>query len=311
VNLLVGTLIMGLVLSAATVGVLVSFRVLRTLDLTAEGAFGVGAAVAAAAIGAGASPSAATVVAVGAGVVAGAVTGALHTRLRIDTLLAGILTSTALYSVMLYVMAGGDLSITTRGTIYSAADRAWRGLGGTDVTVFGTAVSAASWAALALLIVVVASIALAVAWFLRTRLGLAVRAAGDNPDMARAQGVNVGRMLVLGLAIANGLVGFSGALFAQYQGFANVQMALGAYVTALGCLVLGEALVGGRRVGTRVMGAIVGTVTFRLLVSGALRLGLDPAALKLATALFVIAVLVVQGGVQRARARHTREAGAG
>jgi putative ABC transport system permease protein len=223
-------------------------------------------------------------------------------------LLAGILASTALYSVMLYVMGGGDLSIADRETVFSAADRGWRGLGGGDVTVFGTTVSAASWASLALLIVIASSTALALAWFLRTRLGLAARAAGDNPSMARSQGVDVGGMVLLGVALANGLVALAGALFAQYQGFANIQMALGTFVTAIGCLVLGEALFGRHRVGAQVGGAIVGTVLFRLLVSGALRLGLDPDSLRLVTAVFVVAVLVLHGGARRALVGRARAA---
>jgi putative ABC transport system permease protein len=146
---------------------------------------------------------------------------------------------------------------------------------------------------------VVALAALVLGWFFRTRLGLAARAAGDSPSMARAQGVNVGRMLILGLALANGLVGLSGALFAQYQGFASVQMGVGTFVSALACLILGEALFGRARVARQIVGAVVGTLLFRLLVSAALQAGLDPNALKVATALFVLAVLVLQGGLRQ------------
>jgi putative ABC transport system permease protein len=308
-NLLIGTLAVGLLVSLATLGVLVTFRVLHTIDLTAEGAFGVGAAVAAAMLVRGAPPFVATGAAVGAGVLAGLATGLQHTRLRIDTLLAGILTSTALYSVMLYVMGGGDLAVTNRATIFSEADRGWRGLGGGGVTIGDTTVSAASVASFAFLLAFVPLIALLCWWFFRTRLGLAARAAGDSPTMAQAQGIDVGRMIVLAVALSNGLVGLSGALFAQYQGFANVQMALGTFVAAIGCIVLGEALLGRRGVGRQIAGAILGTVAFRLLVSGALRLGLDPNALKLATATFVVIVLVLQRGVRRALAVRAHENG--
>jgi putative ABC transport system permease protein len=153
------------------------------------------------------------------------------------------------------------------------------------------------------LLVVVPAVALGVAWFFRTHLGLALRAAGDNPRMARTQAIDIGRMTVLGIALANGLVGVSGALFSQYQGFANVQMALGTFVSAVGCLVLGQALLGRERLGAQLTGAIAGTVLFRVLVAAALRAGLDPDALKLATAVFVIIVLVVQNRVRRAVAR--------
>jgi putative ABC transport system permease protein len=151
--------------------------------------------------------------------------------------------------------------------------------------------------------------ALGLVWFFRTHLGLAVRAAGDNPNMAQGQAVDVGRMTVLGIALANGLVGLSGGLFAQYQGFANVQMALGTFVTAVGCLVLGQALFGQDRLGAQLAGAIAGTVLFRLLVAAALRAGLDPSALKLATAAFVVIVLVLQNRVRRTLARPRRVTG--
>lgn len=304
-NLLVGSLTMGLLLSLLTLGLLVSFRVLNRLDLTVEGSFGVGAAVAAALLVRGTSAAGATLAAAAAGVLAGLATGVVHTRLRIDTLLAGILTSTALYSVMLYVMGGGDVSVAAQRTLFSEAERLWRGAGGGDVTLFDTTVSAASWASLAFLLVLVPLVALVLARLFRTTVGLSARAAGDSETMARAQGVDVGEMVVLGLALSNGLVALSGALFAQYQGFANVQMAVGVFATGLASLVLGEALLGRRTVGRLIAAAILGTVAFRLLVSGALRLGLDPNALKLATALLALTVLVLQGGVRRVlAARH-------
>jgi putative tryptophan/tyrosine transport system permease protein len=310
VNLLVGTLSMGLLLALATLGLYIALRVLHTLDLTVEGSFGLGAALSAALLARGASPLAATAAAVAGGVLAGATSGLMHTRGRIDTLLAGILTSTALYSVMLYLMGGGDLSIADRETLFSAAGGAWERLGGGAVTLFGTEVSAGSVASLVFLAVLVPAVALALGWFFRTRLGLAARAAGDSPTMARAQGVSVGGMLLVGLTLSNGLVGLSGALFAQYQGFASVQMGIGTFVTALACLILGEALFGRTRVARQLAGAVVGTMLFRLLVSAALQAGLDPNALKLATAAFVLAVLVLQGGVKQlvatALGRHAR-----
>ena len=308
-NLLVGALAMGLLLSLATLGVFVSFRILRVIDLTVEGAFGVGAAVAATALVRGAPPTVATGVGAAGGVLAGLATGLLHTRLRIDALLAGILTSTALYSVMLYVMGGGERSIVARETLFSGAERIWHRAGAGDITVFGTTVAAGSWASLALLLLVVPAVASAVAWFFRTHLGLALRAAGDNPRMARAQGVDIGRMTVLGVAIANGLVGLSGALFSQYQGFASVEMALGTFVGAVGCLVLGQALSGRERLGAELTGAIAGTVLFRVLIAAALRAGLDPNMLKLTTAGFVIVVLVLQSRVRHTVVRPGRATG--
>jgi putative ABC transport system permease protein len=135
--------------------------------------------------------------------------------------------------------------------------------------------------------------------FLRTDLGMAVRATGDNPQMARALGIDVGLMVTLGLVMANGLVALSGALFAQYQGFANVQMGLGMVVVGLACLIVGEALIGRSGPARQIAGVLVGTVLFRLLVAGALRAGLDANALKLVTAVFVLLALVVPRAIAR------------
>jgi putative tryptophan/tyrosine transport system permease protein len=304
-NLAVGALAIGLLISLLALGVFVALRVLHRTDLTADGAFGVGAAVAAAALVRGLSPWTTTLLGLVAGSLAGVTTGLIHTRLRTDMLLAGILTSTALYSVILYVMGGGDLSIVAQPTVFSIAESVWHRTVGDapDVEIFGTTVTAANCAALALLVVVVSIAAVTLDWLLRTRFGLAMRATGDNAPMARAQGVAVDGMVVLGLALANALAGFSGALFAQYQGFSNVQMGLGMLVTGLACVVLGEALFGRRRVRTHIAGVAAGAVLYRLLVAAALRLGLDPNALKLVTAVFVLAALVLPGVVRRGLAR--------
>jgi putative tryptophan/tyrosine transport system permease protein len=303
-NLLIGALTMGLILSLLALGVLITFRVLRTLDLTADGAFGVGAAVSAALLVRGSSPLVATAGGVLAGMLAGAASALTQTRLRVDPLLAGILTSTAFYSVMLYVMRGGDLSVSGRPTLFTWAERLW-GWAAAPRAPLG--VSAANWAALAFVLALVVLVAAALRGFFGTRAGLAMRAAGDEPRMARAQGIAVGGAVALGLILANGLVGLSGALFAQFQGFANVQMTVGMFVTGLACVVLGEAF-GTRGVSRLIAGAIAGTVVFRLLVSAALRMGLDPNATKLATAALVLAVLALPNVVRRAGA--LRHAGA-
>ena len=304
-NLLIGALTMGLLLSLLALGVLVTFRVLRTLDLTADGAFGVGAALSAALLVRGAQPLAATAVAVVAGALAGGATAVTQSRLRVDPLLAGILTSTALYSVMLYVMGGGDLSVSAVPTLFTAAEALW-GRAGAPRRLLG--VSGSNWVSLALILLVVLLAAAALRHFFGTRAGLAVRAAGDGPAMARSQGIAVGGAVGLGLVVANGLAGLSGALFAQFQGFANVQMSVGMFVTGLACVVLGEAF-GTRGVSRQIAGALAGTVVFRLLVSAALRLGLDPNALKLATAALVLAVLALPHLVRRAAAPRGARAG--
>jgi putative ABC transport system permease protein len=139
--------------------------------------------------------------------------------------------------------------------------------------------------------------------FFQTNLGTAMRATGDNGDMVRALGVNDENMTILGLAVSNGLIALGGALLAQYQGFADVQMGIGMVVWGLASVIIGEALVGTRQLGLSITGAVMGSVLFRLLVAIALRLGLDPNDLKLVTAVFVFLALIAPGLLKRLRIR--------
>jgi len=300
-NLLIGALTIGLILSLLGLGVFVTYRIYRTLDLTADGAFGVGAAVVAALLVRGAPALVATVVAVMAGMLAGAVTGFLHTRLRVTPLLAGVLTSTALYSVSLFVMGSGNISLVSADGFVSVAERLAHRVGlPPSLTLFDTNVGGGSIASLGLMLVLAAGTAVLLALFLNTEIGTAMRAAGNNPQMARALAIDVNGMVVLGLCLANGLVALSGALMAQYEGFANIQMGIGALISGLANLLLGEALLGRRTLGRWIAGAVVGAVAFRLLVGAAIRAGLDPNALKLVTAAFVLGVLVLPRLLRRA-----------
>jgi putative ABC transport system permease protein len=295
VNLLIGAITIGLILSLVALGVFITYRVLDGLDLTADGAYGLGAAVAGIMLVRGVDPFLATALGVLAGAAAGTVTGLLHTRLKINLLLAGILTTTALYSVNLYVMHGGDLSLAAHYTLVNFADSLGADLlsGQGSLLLFGTPVSARNWMALLLTLVLVSSFALALNVFFRTSLGLAMRAAGDNPRMARALGIDVRATLVLGLALANGLIALGGAVFAQYVGFVNVELGLGTLVMGLASLMIGETVLGRQGVGRRIAGAVAGTVLFRLMVAAAFRAGLDPNALKLVTSLLVLAALIL------------------
>ena len=294
-NLLIGAVTIGLVLALLGLGVFVSYRIYRIVDLTADGAFGVGAAVAAALLVRGMPALPATGLGALAGVLAGGVTGVLHTRFRITPLLAGVLTTTALYSVSLFVMGSGNLSLVAADGFVSVAERlAHRFVGlPASLTLFGDTVSGGSVAALGLMLLLAGAAALLLALFFNTQLGTAMRAAGNNPQMARALAIDVNGMVVLGLCLANGLAALSGALFAQYEGFANIQMGVGALVTGLANLLLGEALLGRRTLARWLAGAVLGAVAFRLLVAAAVRAGLDPNALKLVTAALVFAVLVL------------------
>lgn len=290
-TLLVGAATVGFILALLGLGVFLSYRVYVTLDLTADGSFLVGAAVAAALLLRGVPPLSATLLAALAGAAAGAITGLLHTEFLINTLLAGVLTSTALYSISLFAMGSGNVSLATAQSLVTQVEQLGQRLLGLDPSS-SLLITAA---------VLVTGLAFGLAAFLRTDLGLAMRAAGSSPTMAKSLAIDVDRMTVFGLALSNGLIGFSGALYAQYQGFADIQMGIGALVTGLANLMLGEALLGRRSVGRWITGAVVGALMFRLLVALAIRAGLNPNALKLVTAGLVLSVLVLPRLMSRAR----------
>ena len=302
--LLIGALTIGFILSLLALGVFISFRIFEFPDITAEGSITLGGAVAAAMIVAGGHPVLATAAAFAAGAVAGTTTGVLHTRFKINSLLSGILVMTALYSVNLHIMGRSNVPVLSERTLASMAESAaTRVLGSGTLHVVGWEVGARDAGVLTLAFVAAIGMALALYLFFRTNLGTAMQAAGDNAQMIRALGVNVDNMIVLGLALSNGLIGLAGGLLTQYQGFADVQMGIGMVVWGLASVIIGEALVGVRALGYIIIGAIMGSVLFRLIVALALRGGLDPNDLKLITAVFVFFALVLPRLIQMRRQR--------
>jgi len=292
--LLIGALTIGLILSLLALGVFISFRIFSFPDITAEGSVTLGASVAAVLLVADVHPVWATLAAFAAGAVAGMVTGLIHTRFGINRLLSGILVMTALFSVNLHIMGKSNVPLMSERTVASLAE-SWghRILGVETVDVAGWEVATRDLSVLVFSLIIAALLGAVLYWFFRTNLGTAMQAAGDNDQMIRALGVNVNTMIVLGLALSNGLIAGSGALLTQYQGFADVQMGIGMVVWGLASIIIGEALVGVRQLGYVIIGAIMGSVLFRLLVALALRGGLDPNDLKLITAAFVFAALVL------------------
>jgi putative ABC transport system permease protein len=230
-----------------------------------------------------------------AGAVAGAVTAVLHTRFRIHNLLSGILVMTALYSINLHIMGRSNVPLLAQNTLMTHAERAgvWLTRGTTSFRFLGWDVLVRDFSMLVFTLLGVLVVGILLYLFFRTQIGTAMRATGDNPQMIRALGVNTGTMIVLGLALSNGIVALSGALLAQFQGFADVQMGIGMVVWGLASVIIGEALVRTRNLGLTIAGAIMGSVLFRLLVAVALRIGLNPNDLKLITALFVFIALVL------------------
>ena len=302
-SLLVGTFTIGFILSLLALGVFISFRIFAFPDITADGSVTLGASVAATLLIHGVTPPVASLAAFGTGVLAGACTGTLHTRFKINPLLSGILVMTALYSVNLHVMGSSNISLLGVNTLATQSERI-----GVKLMRRATSFDLAGWDVSVRDAMVLAAIVLAVLltgtllyWFLRTNLGIAMRATGDNVQMIRALGVNDGNMIVFGIAISNGFVALSGALLAQYQGFADVGMGIGMVVWGLASVIIGEALVGTNQLGLTIIGAVMGSVLFRLMVAVALRWGLSPNDLKLITATFVFVALIVPQFIRKGR----------
>jgi putative ABC transport system permease protein len=304
--LLIGALTIGFILSLLALGVFISFRVFAYSDITPEGSVTLGAAVAAVLLAAQVNPVAATAAAFAAGALAGAVTGVINTRFGVNRLLSGILVMTALYSVNLHVMGKSNVPLLSARTLTTVAE-GWgtRVLGGSVVNLAGWDVNTRDASMLVFAAAVAILVAITLYLFFRTNLGTAMQAAGDNDQMIRALGVNVEHMVVLGLALSNALVALAGALLAQYQGFADVQMGIGMVVWGLASIIIGEALVGTRQLGFIIVGALMGSVLFRLLIAIALRAGLNPNDLKLVTAAFVFLALVLPETMRRWRTRAT------
>jgi putative ABC transport system permease protein len=260
-------------------GILVSFRFFRFPDLTAEGSYPLGGAVAASLLVAGAGPVLATLAAIAAGVVAGMTTALIHTKLRINNIIAGIITMTALYTVNLRVMGRANVSLLSMQTLFDQA----------------TAATGASEAAVTIVLtaLLLALAGAALAWFMHTDLGLAVRATGENETMIRSLGVDTDRTKLIGLGLSNGAIALSGALVAQDHGFADIGMGIGILVTGAAAVMIGEALFGDGPIERWVVATVVGVLIYQLLVALALRVGLAPVDLKLITAALLLAALVL------------------
>jgi putative ABC transport system permease protein len=266
-------------------GVLITFRFFRFPDLTAEGSYPLGGAVVAALLVRGADAFAATLAAALAGAAAGAVTALIHTKLRINNIIAGIIAMTALYSVNLRVMGKANTPLLATPSVFSESVDALNRIG------FAVADNVYTTIAVAFILLVLAGLLLI--WFFATDLGLAVRATGQNEAMITSLGVNTDRTKLVGLALSNAFIALSGALVAQNHGFADIGMGIGILVTGAAAVLIGEAIFGDRTVAWWVVAAIVGVLIYRLLVALALRLGLEPVDLRLITAVLLLLALAL------------------
>jgi putative ABC transport system permease protein len=295
-TLLLGALTIGLILSLLAMGVFISFRIFEIPDITTDGSITLGASIGAVLLINNVNPLLASAAGAAGGAAAGAITGVIHTKFKINALLAGILVMTALYSVNLHVMGRSNVPLMQATTLSTQAETIGGSLIGAEtLNVFGWPVAASDAALLGMAFLAAAVTGFGLYLFFRTHIGTAMRATGDNSQMVRALGANVEGYIILGLALSNGLVALAGALLAQYQGFADAQMGIGMIVWGLASVIIGEALTGARSLGLTIIGAIMGSILFRLLVAIALRWGLNPNDLKLITAFFVFAALVLPG----------------
>jgi putative ABC transport system permease protein len=276
-NLAVSTVAQGLLWAVMALGVYVTFRVLDLADLTCEGSFPLGAATAATLMASGHSVSTAILAAAVAGMLAGAVTGFLTTKMKIPALLAGILTMIALYSVNLRIMGKANLSLLGVDTVFSFTQEA---LGLNNAyTTFVVGITATL------------IIGIGMYWFFGTEIGAAIRATGFNQQMIRAQGVNTDMTIILGLIISNSLIAISGALVGQNNGFADVGMGVGTIVIGLASVIIGEVLFGTRSFKNCMISVVLGSVVYRIVIAVVLQMGMPPNDLKLFTSVLVAIAL--------------------
>ena len=274
-----GSLQLGLIYGLLAMGVYTSFRILNVPDLTADGSFTLGLAVSAA-LCVRTHPIAGIVLAVLAGALAGALTGFFQTKAGIHPILSGILTMSGLYTVNLFLMGeSSNLSLIGKDTLFAIAYKVLPGLAKNDVKLL---------IALGICLLVLGIMR----WFFKTHLGLCIRATGNNMDMVRSSSINVDGMKILALSIANGCVGLSGAVLAQYQGYADIGSGVGIVVIGLASVIIGEVFFGRRSVGLGFFSAVIGAILYRIVIAVALKSEIFPAyALKLVSAGIVAAAL--------------------
>jgi putative ABC transport system permease protein len=271
-----GAVEQGLIYSIMALGVYITLRVLNFADLTIDGSFPLGGAVAATLIVGGIHPLPATIIAACAGALAGLVTGVLHTKMKITGLLSGILTMTALYSVNYRIMGKPNVPLLRKFTVFQMLAEL-----GLD----------SAYELLLVFVVLCFVLKLLLDFFLSTEIGLALRATGDNQCMIRSLGTNTDTMIILGLILSNSLVALSGALFTQRQGVADINSGVGTIVIGLASVIIGTALIKATSVFKATLGVLVGSVIYRLAIFYAMRAGLPHTDLKMVSAILVIIAL--------------------
>lgn len=275
-DLILSSISQGLLWSILAIGVYLTYRILNVADLTVEGSFPLGAAVASAMIVADVPAWLATFIAFIAGGFSGFITGFLHTRLKIPALLAGIVTMTGLYSINLRILGQANLTLLNSETLVDKIQAL-----NVDKTI--AVLILGSFA----ILIVIGMLHL----FFNTELGIAIRATGDNLEMSEANGINTGFTKILGFMIGNGLIALSGALLAQNNGYADVNMGIGAIVIGLASVIIGETFFSSLSLGKRLLTIVGGSIIYRLLILWALELRFNPQDLKLVSAILLAIAL--------------------
>ncbi|KGR92414.1 ABC transporter permease [Ureibacillus massiliensis 4400831 = CIP 108448 = CCUG 49529] len=319
---LFGSVEQGIIYAIMALGVYLTFRVLDFPDLTVDGSFVTGAATAAMMIAFGYHPILATLTAVVAGFIAGCMTGLLHTKGNINPLLSGILMMIALYSINLRIMGltsedaivRPSIPLLNEETIFSQFQSFWSNLGIDDaLTSFvkdtlGFETAPQTWGTILVVLVITITIKMIADWFLKTEVGLAIRATGDNKRMIRSFSANTDSLIVLGLGLSNALVAFSGALIAQYSKFSDVNMGIGMIVIGLASVIIGEAIFGTKTIFRTTLAIVMGAIIYRIIYALALQVDwLDTGDMKLITAIIVILALVVPQIINKQREKKRKE----
>ncbi len=274
---------LGLALGALCLGIFISLRIFNFPDITADGSYTLGGVITAVGIAAGWSLAEVFLLAVLGGMLAGTATGLIHTRMKLNSLLSGILVMTGLYSINLAILGRSNIALPVDGS-----------------NIFNWLVPFQSevWNEFITLLVVFLLMLTFLSWLLKTDFGLSMRAAGNNSNMARGFGINSDAVKVIGLAIANGFIAISGFLVVQLQGFADINMGVGIVILGLGAVIIGESLMNILNVKSmtiRIAGVVLGSIVFRLIISLVLSMGVDPKWIKLLTALVVLIIVGLPG----------------
>lgn len=304
----------GLIYAIMALGVYLSFRILDFPDLTVDGSFVTGGAVAAMSIMNGVPPVLATVLGAAAGFMAGCITGLLHTKGRINALLSGILMMTALYSLNLRIMGRPQLSVSQETTLKTQIVSIWEKTGIDSLLKsmlqgMGVERVPATWGIVFVMIIFIIVIKVFIDYFLKTEVGLALRATGNNQRMIRSLSGNTDTFIIIGIGLSNGLVALSGALTMQNGGFVDVGMGIGMIIIGLASVIIGEALFGVKTIARATLAIILGAVIYRIILTLALRVKfLDTGDMKLITAVLVIAALITPKMMQVRREKQRRAA---